>query len=145
MFKCKWFGCSYKTQSYFGLKRNDQKCSLNSVAKTGSAKVPNSTSFAAMTLQGAASRTEGERVARDVSVAGHVVLTDLGIEKRPRKRALQPSDGRMITDIAVFLRDEAESGGKKSLNKVVKLMQENLFDATESQELVCHMSDCKCL
>lgn len=92
MFKCRWPWCSCRTQSYLTLKRHEPRWSRNSVAKTSTAKASSSTSSAAMNLQGAAERTEGEDVQRDVSVDGHAMLSELGFANNLRKGARQLFD-----------------------------------------------------
>lgn len=116
MFKSKRSACSYNTQSYFCLKTHEPRFTWHSVAKAGSAKASSSTSSTAMNLQEAATKTKAMGVPRDVSVDWLVVLSELGFGKYPRERALQPSDGDMITDIARYLLDDAQGGGEKSLN-----------------------------
>lgn len=100
--------------------------------KTGPLKASSLTSSAGMNRQGAtATRTEEVGVLRDVSVDGHVVLSDVGFGNiPPRYRAQHPSEGYVITDTAQYLLEAAQGGGEKSFNKFLKLTKEEQFDST---------------
>lgn len=100
MSKCKWSGCSYRINSYFGLKRHEPRCSLNSVAKLGFVQASTSTSFTAITIQGAATRAEEDRVTRDGNGDKPVLLSELQYENNAGETAGQSCDGYITTDIA---------------------------------------------